>query len=255
LKALRRVFVMMLALPALTYGQDNNFDKIRYIGGAVQARVESDDWGNSLAVTSGGIKLVLKDGQQILIDPKRVTGLSYGQEAHRRVGTEIDTGFILPGAVFDLFRDTRLHYIGIEFTTPEERKSAILIQAHRDNYRAVLTALRGATGAPVAVSEGDRKFVPVGDKTVSAKKEEGKKPEGEAAAPAEGATGAVKVTSQPEGADIWVDGALVGIAPAQLKLATGKRRILVLKEGYLNWEKVITVVAGLELTIYAQLKK
>ena len=255
MKALRRVFVMMLALPVLTYGQGNNFDKIRYNGGAVQTKVKSDDWGNHLAITSEGIKLDLKDGQQILIDPKRVTGLGYGQEAHRRVGTETDTAFILPGALFDLFRDTRLHYISIEFTTPEERKSAILIQAHRENYRAVLTALRGATGALVAVSEGDRKLVPVGDETVSAKKEEGKKPEGEAAAPAEGATGAVKVTSQPEGADIWVDSALVGNAPAQLKLAPGKHRMLVLKEGYRNWEKVITVMAGLELTINAQLKK
>ena len=255
MKALRRVFVMMLALPVLTYGQGDNFDKIRYNGGAVQTNVKSDDWGNRLAVTSEGIKLDLKDGQQILIDPKRVTGLGYGQEAHRRVGTRTATAFISPGALLGLFRDTRLHYISIEFTTPEERKSALLIQAHKDNYRAVLTALRGATGALVAVSEGDRKLVPVGDVTVSAKKEEGKKPEDEASAPAEGATGAVKVTSQPEGADIWVDSALVGNAPAQLKLAPGKHRILVLKEGYRNWEKVITVMAGLELMINAQLKK
>ena len=253
MKALRRVFVMMLALPVLTYGQGDNFDKIRYNGGAVQTEVKSDDWSNRLAVTSEGIKLDLKDGQQILIDPKRVTGLGYGQEAQRRVGATAP-GFISPGALLGLFK-ARLHYISIEFTTPQGKKSALLIQGRYDNYRAVLTALRGATGALVAVSEGDRKLVPVGDETVSAKKEEGKKPEGEAAAPAEGATGAVKVTSQPEGADIWVDSALVGNAPAQLILAPGKHRILVLKEGYRNWEKVITVMAGLELTINAQLKK
>jgi len=234
LKALRRVFVMMLALPVLTYGQGNYFDKIRYNGGAVQTKVKSDDWGNRLAVTSEVIKLDLKDGQQILIDPKRVIGLGYGQEAQRRVGASAP-GFISPGALLGLFK-ARLHYISIEYTTPQEKKSALLIQAPYDNYRGVLTALRGVTGAPVAVSEEDLKFVPVGE-------------------PAEGATGAVKVTSQPEGADIWVDSALVGNAPAQLKLAPGKHRILVLKEGYRNWEKVITVVAGSELMINASMKK
>jgi hypothetical protein len=256
MNALRRVFVMMLVLPVFTYGQGNNFDKIRYNGGTVQTKVKSDDWGNRLAITSDEIKLELKDGQKVVIDPKQVTGLGYGQEAHRRVGTMIALALISPVALFGLFHKTRLHYISVEYTTPEEKKSALLIQAHKDNYRAVLTALRGTTGAPVAVAEEDRKFVPLGVETVTAKKEEeGKKPEGAAGAPAEGATGLVKVTSQPEGADIWVDSAFVGNAPAQLKLAPGKHRILVLKEGYRNWEKEITVMAGSELTINTSLKQ
>jgi PEGA domain len=255
MKALRRVFVMMLVLSVCAYGQGNSFDKIRYNGGTVQTKVKSDDWGNRLAITSEEIKLELKDGQKIVIDPKQVTGLGYGQEAHRRVGTMIALAFLSPVALFGLFHKTRLHYISVEFTTPEEKKSALLIQAHKNNYRAVLTALRGATGAPVAVAEEDRKFVPVGVETITAKKEEeGKKSEGAALAPAEGATGAVKVTSEPEGADIWVDGAFVGNAPAQLKLTPGKHRIRVGKEGYKNWEKEISVTAGSELTVNAPLK-
>jgi hypothetical protein len=255
MKVFRRVFAMMMVLSIGAYGQGNNFEKIRYNGGTVQTKIKSDDWGNRLAVTSEEIKLELKDGQKVVIDPKRVTGLGYGQEAHRRVGTMIALALISPVALFGLFHKTRLHYISIEFTSPEEKKSALLIQAHKDNYRAVLTALRGATGAPVAVSEEDRKFVPVGVETVAAKKEEEeKKTEGATGASAEGPTGAVKIASQPEGADIWVDGAFVGNSPAQLKLAPGKHRIRVGKEGYKNWEKEITVTAGSELTINAPLK-
>jgi hypothetical protein len=254
MKALRRVFVIMLVFSVFTYGQGNNFDKIRYNGGTVQAKIKPDDWGNRLAITSEEIKLELTDGQHIVIDPKRVTGLGYGQEAHRRVRTMIATTSGSPVTLTGLFRKTRLHYISVEFTTPEEKKSALLIQAHKDNYQAVLTALRGATGAPVAVSEEDRQYVPVGVETVTVKKEEGgKKSEGKAA-PAEVASGAVKITSQPEGADIWVDAAFVGNAPAQLKLAHGKHHILMLKEGYKSWEKKITVTAGSELTINAPLK-
>ena len=255
MKALRRVFVIMLVFSIFTYGQGNNFDKIRYNGGTIQTKIKPDDWGNRLTITSEEIKLELKDGQYIVIDPKRVTGLGYGQEAHRRAGTMIAPESGSSVALFGLFRKNRLHYICVEFTTPEEKKSGLLIQAHKDNYRAVLTALRGATGAPVAVSEEDRQYVPVGVETVTAKKEEGgKKSEGEAVASAEGASGAVKVTSQPEGAEIWVDGAFVGNAPAQLKLAPGKHRVRVGKEGYKNWEKEITVTAGSELTINAPLK-
>ncbi|MGH9769362.1 MAG: PEGA domain-containing protein [Blastocatellia bacterium] len=255
MKALHRVFVMMLMLSVLTYGQGNTFDKIRYNGGTIQTKTKPDDWNNRLAITSEEIKLELKDGQKIVIDPKHVTGLGYGQEAHRRVGTMIALAFLSPVALFGLFHKTRLHYISVEFTTPEEKKSALLIQAHKDNYRAVLTALRGATGAPVAVSEEDRKFIPVGVETVTAKKEEEeKKSEGAAVAPAGEATGSVKITSQPEGADIWVDDSFVGNAPAQLKLAPGKHRIRIGKEGYKNWEKEIKVTAGSELTINAPLK-
>jgi hypothetical protein len=247
MKALRRVFVIMLVFSVFTYGQGNNFDKIRYNGGTVQTKIKPDDWGNRLTITSDEIKLELKDGQHIVIDPKRVTGLGYGQEAHRRAGTVIAPASGSSVALIGLFYKTRLHYISVEFTTPEEKKSALLIQAHKDNYRTVLTALGVATGAPVAVSEEDRQYVPVGVETVTAKKEEGGKK-------AEGASGDVKVTSQPEGADMWVDGEFVGNAPARLKLAPGKHHILMLMEGYKSWEKEITVTAGSELTINAPLK-
>lgn len=78
-----------------TLAQGNTFDKIRYNGGTLQTKVKPDDWKNKLTVTSDEIKLDLKDGQSVTIDPKRVTGLSYGQEAHRRVGTMIALGILL----------------------------------------------------------------------------------------------------------------------------------------------------------------
>src|SRR5262245_52687503 len=188
MKVLRQVFVMMMVLPVLIYGQGNNFNKIRYSGGTVKTETKPDDWGNSLSISSEEIKLELKDGQKIVIDPRRVTALGYGQEARRRVGTMIALAFLPPAALVGFFYKSRLHYISAEFTSSEEKKSALLIQADKDNYRAILTALRGVTGVPVAVSEEDHKFVPASVETVITKKEEeGKKPEG--------AAGAVKIVS------------------------------------------------------------
>jgi len=159
----RRLLVALLACAIVAYAQGNSWDKVRYNGGTVQTKVDPKDWGNQLTVTSDTISLRLKDGQALEIPTSSVTGLSYGQEAHRRVGTMIALGILLaPLALFGLFHKTRLHFIGIEYTSAEGKKAGILLQGHKDNYRAMLMALRGATGAPVAVAEDDRKYVPTG---------------------------------------------------------------------------------------------
>jgi len=157
-----------LSISILTYGQGNSFSRIRYNGGSVPSTVKKDDWGNTLTVTSDEITLKLKDGKIEKIDPKRVTGLSYGQEAHRRVGTMIALAVLLaPLALFGLFHKTRLHYIGIEYSTPDDKKGGVLLQADKGNYKGVLMALRGVTGAAVAVSTEERKYVPTGIETIT----------------------------------------------------------------------------------------
>ena len=157
-----------LSISVLTYGQGNTFTRIRYNGGSVATTVKSDDWHNTLVVTPDEISLTLKDGKVEKIDPKRVTGLSYGQEAHRRVGTMIALAVLLaPLALFGLFHKTRLHYIGIEYTSADDKKGGVLLQADKDNYKGVLMALRGVTGAPGAVSAEERKYVPTGIETTT----------------------------------------------------------------------------------------
>ncbi|MFY9556580.1 MAG: hypothetical protein WAV47_17850, partial [Blastocatellia bacterium] len=104
---------VVLCISILSYGQGNTFKRIRYQGGSVATTVKPDDWDNTLTVTSEEITLKLKDGKTQKVDPKRVTGLSYGQEAHRRVGTMIALAVLVaPLALFGLFHKTRKHYIG-----------------------------------------------------------------------------------------------------------------------------------------------
>jgi len=72
--------------------------------------------------------LALKDGKKLEIPPKSVTSLSYGQEAHRRVGTMVALAILVaPVALFGLFHKTRLHYIGIQYTTPDNKTGGILL--------------------------------------------------------------------------------------------------------------------------------
>ncbi len=76
------------------------------------------------------------------------------------------------------------------------------------------------------------------------------------AAPAEAAgTGSVLVSSTPDGAEIYADGAFVGNAPSTLKLSAGKHVIKVTAAGRKEWTREITVQAGSELKLNAGLEE
>jgi hypothetical protein len=157
----------------------NTFTKVRYNGGSIDSKVDPKDWDNKLTITPEMIVLELKGPKKAWnkfeIPPKTVTSISYGQEAHRRVGTMIALAILVaPVALFGLFHKTRLHYIGIQYSLPEGKSGGILLQGDKDNYRAMLVALQGVANVPVSVSEKDRDFVPVSIKSTTVKSEEKK---------------------------------------------------------------------------------
>jgi len=259
----KRLLVCFLAVAFVAQGQGNTFDRVRYNGGSVDSKVDPKEWHNRLTITSDMITLALKDGKTLRIPPKTVTSLSYGQEAHRRVGTMVALAVLVaPVALFGLFHKTRLHYIGIQYTTSDKKTAGILLQGDKDNYRAILVGLQGVTGVPVSVAEKDREFVPVGVKTdVTAEAAEngetrGSPPGSEAATSSvESANATVNVSSNPADADVLVDGAFVGNCPAVLKLSPGKHTVGLKLSGYKDWSKEITVESGSEVQLTATLEK
>jgi len=257
MRFLLRLTAFALSVALVTCAQGNSFDKVRYNGGSVASKVDPKDWHNRLTVTSDMITLELKDGAKLGIPPKTVTSLSYGQEAHRRVGTMIALAVLVaPVALFGLFHKTRLHYIGVQYRTADGKDAGILLQGDKDNYRAILVALQGVTGVPVAVAEKDREFVPVGVRSDVTNSGPGpttqEKP---ATATAEPVKGTVDVTSNPAGADVLVDGTFVGNCPATLRLAAGKHTITVKASGYKDWSRDMSVEAGSEVHLTANLDK
>jgi hypothetical protein len=164
--------------------------------------------------------------------------------------------------LFGLFHKTRLHYIGIQYTTPDKKSAGILLQGDKDNYRAILVALQGVTGVPVSVGEKEREFIPVGVKTdVTKGAEEKAEMDSKAAgdkssnAPSEPAKGTVNLVSNPVGADVVVDGDFVGNSPATLKLAPGKHTLTLKMSGYKDWSREISVQAGSDVQLSANLEK
>src|SRR5713226_3617675 len=260
MRTVRQSLTILLCSALLAYGQGNTWDQVRYNGGTLQTKVDAKDWSNHLTITSDQIALKLKDGQTLEIPTSSVTGLSYGQEAHRRVGTMITLGILVaPIALFGLMHKTRLHFIGIEYKTADGKGAGVLLQGHKDNYRGILMALKSATGAPLAVSEKDREFVPTGIQAGVVKDSESEKSsqrQAKTAALRDGPeSGTLQVTSTPEGAEVLADGAFVGNAPATLKLGPGKHTIRVSLSGYKEWSREMTVLAGSEVKLAAVLEK
>jgi PEGA domain-containing protein len=274
MKVLRTLLALCLCLciPAAVYAQGNNFDKVRYNGGSISTKIKPDEWGNKLNVTSEAIILTLKDGQSVSIKPKDVTSLSYGQEAHRRVGTAIGLAvFSLGIGALSALHKTKLHYIGINFSDKDGKKQGVLLQGDKSNFRAILVALQGVTGVPISVGDKDRNEIPAGVNTQVAKStdEPAKEPakpttEGanETAAPggtsnvsASEAEALIALVSTPEGAEVTVDDAFLGNAPAKLKLKPGKHTIKVTMAGYKDWSREMTVMSGSEVNLTATLEK
>lgn len=64
----------------------------------------------------------------------------------------------------------------------------------------------------------------------------------------------VAVSSNPDGADIEVDGSFVGNTPSNLELTAGDHDVIVAKSGYRPWERKIKIAGG-EIKLNANLEK
>jgi PDZ domain/PEGA domain len=253
--AARVVFSILVCATLIVYSQENasahsdgnTFDRVRYNGGTVSNGVDPKDWGNHLSVTSDAIIFTFKNGETSTINPKSVTSLSYGQEAHRRVGTMVALAILVaPVALFGLFHKTRLHFIGIQYKKADGKSAGLLLQGDKDNYRAILVALQSVSGVPVTVSDKDREYIPVGVTADVSRSSGPVQTASDKTTPVilETRTGTVNLVSVPDGADIYVDDEFVGNSPATLKLKVGKRIISARKSGFGQWRREINISDG-----------
>jgi hypothetical protein len=132
------------------WAQTNTWNKIRYNGGTVQAKVDPYDWNAVLTVKPDAITLVFGRRQTLRILPAQVTALSYGQEAHRRVAEMVAMGIMVtPFALFGILHKSKDHTVAIQFRGEDGKAAGVLLEVHKDSYKAVLQALKAATGKPV----------------------------------------------------------------------------------------------------------
>jgi len=65
----------------------------------------------------------------------------------------------------------------------------------------------------------------------------------------------IALVSNPDGAEVTIDDAFMGNAPAKLRLKAGKHTIKVSMAGYKDWTREMTVMSGSEVNLAATLEK
>jgi membrane protease subunit (stomatin/prohibitin family) len=65
----------------------------------------------------------------------------------------------------------------------------------------------------------------------------------------------VAITSEPDGAEIYIDGEYEGSTPSQLSMIAGEHRVQVTRPGYRDWVRRVRISAGAKKSINAILEK
>jgi hypothetical protein len=152
---MRRIAAIFVAL-SLSWTQaagatNNSWNKIRYRGGTVVAKVDSWDWNTTLTVKPDEIVVLFAPRTTLRIKPTQVESISYGQEAHRRVGDIVALSLVLgPLALFGLLSHPKDNLVGIVYHTDDGKRGAILLETPA--YWGILQALKAATGKPVDIT-------------------------------------------------------------------------------------------------------
>jgi hypothetical protein len=147
----KRVVALAVLAAHLIAGTGNSWNKIRYSGGTVPAKVNPYDWNTTLTVSSDSILLVFAHSSSLKLAPSQVTGLSYGEKAYRRVAdmVALSVVFINPLVLFGILHQSKNHFISMEFRGDDGKSGAVLLEADKNNYLAILQALKTVTGKPV----------------------------------------------------------------------------------------------------------
>jgi S1-C subfamily serine protease len=64
-----------------------------------------------------------------------------------------------------------------------------------------------------------------------------------------------QITSEPTGAEIYVDGKLVGSTPSKINLSIGEHTIRIVRPGFKEWQRIIQIDVGSEPTFNALLER
>jgi len=144
----KRIIALVVLAKVLLAGNGNSWNKIRYSGGTVPAKVNPYDWNTTLTVTADRITLSFAHSATLRLLPTQVTALSYDEQAYRRVADMVALSivFVNPLVLFGILHRSKSHFIGIEFTDNDGKRGAVLLEADKNNYQAILDALQAVTG-------------------------------------------------------------------------------------------------------------
>jgi hypothetical protein len=135
--------VLCITIPLVLLASDDGY-RITYDGGSAQNGKTGAE--AKLYIDGNQIRLAQK-GQYVLSIPvSSVTGIGYGENVHRRIGTPAQATLV--SVVVDTFMTiskNKRDYIGVTWTE-DGKKRGIAMQCDRSGYSGVLAGLEEVTG-------------------------------------------------------------------------------------------------------------
>jgi hypothetical protein len=137
--------VLCCALPIATLAAESQVGyDVTYSGGSLP-NVKGGE-GLKLYLDATRVRLTQKSHEIITIPASSITEVSYGEEVHHRIGTAVGLAVVSLGiGALVAFSKSKKHYIGITWAD-SSRKGGIVLQADKNEYRGLLTALEGVSG-------------------------------------------------------------------------------------------------------------
>ena len=134
---------LCIAMSCQALAADNSY-KVMYDGGSVTGLKAGNK--AEIEIEPKQIRL-LRDGKDAMdIAAGSVTEITYGEDAHRRVGAAIGLAVVSFGAgALMALTKSKKHYIGLTWADGDT-KGGFAMQCDKNDYRGLLTGLEGVTG-------------------------------------------------------------------------------------------------------------
>ncbi len=189
----------------------------------------------------------LKDNEReeyFSIPSSSVEELFYSRVAGRRIKTAILVSPLL------LFSKGKKHYLTMSFDDGGTQVGAVEFRLDKKNYRGVLRALEQVAGVTVKF---DQEGVKAEEEGFAEAEGAGAERDGSGVAPDQGLA-TLEITSEPEGAEIEINGEFAGMTPRNKQVEPGEYEVVITKQGYRPWSRSFEVGPGEEFPIAVQLE-
>lgn len=115
-------------------------------------------------------------------------------------------------------------FVSIQYRQSDGSGGSITVGVGQDQYLSLISALESATGMELKPIRPDGFGPPDADG---------------------GGFATFRYATDPAGASVWLDGKQIGVTPTSwFNLSAGIHKIAIMKPGFKNWERQVTVVAG-----------
>jgi len=221
--------LLICALAAAPLAAQFSFEKVESRTGYGEAR-EGDE--GRLEFSPEQIRFLSEEGAELFSIPAQSPlKLFYSSIEGRKSGTPWSKPFDMLGG--------KRHFLTVSIEHGE-MVGAVELKLHKSNYQSIIRNFELLTGLSVERDEPTQAAAPES---------------APASAPAPDEPALLEIRSTPQGAEVEIDNSFNGLTPRRKSVEPGQYRIVIRKDGYEPFERLVTVDSGQTLEVHGELRQ